>query len=701
MPRTRRNRVNCVSATNEPRNCPGGRSRRSDERTRGRRDAHKSARRARLVVTLRPSSCAANVMYRYVSHEIIDDKASQLVRPNFEYNRLLPEESYVAYGADHFVISDRPRCADDPVDPTNLNRSVALYVPALRPTNAPPTGIKPGGIEVGMYRRHVSPIYPRKLKPETLYDRRQGLNHCFASSRLLHLSPCRTTRPSSRSSLSSRLSSSHNSLCTQFQADDSNFITQAISHDTLSAKTSTITDMYNVPFDSDIYAVPIDMVRPSHSTTRGKPKKSTRPNRRRGKSTPQNIGGSSFAPLERSHRPKDPSRQKDVKTKRHSLPSSSCKRNNTDTDNDSLHLTLREMRKYLHTLYSSSSDSECRSTINKRGTGVATNVGVHVRHGNKREGNHAAFLKEANELTRTAEANNNHRSTNKNSVALSVNDKQHKESAIEFAEAERSDRGGKKTPNAKPKMSPVRILSMNLKQSFCNLFRWRRSGSEEAAAVGAGAASGPVGPVTRPPQAAVRRALPPLPTSPRAVHHRRHGQDDDAATDFATSIQKVKDYPWYWGPLSVEAAEKILSNEPDGSFIVRDSSDDHYIFTLTFKLNGLRHVRIEHDQGNFCFGGCTMFKAQTIVEFIENAVETSRSGRYLFFLNLRPVLGPVRVQLLYPVSRFKRVQSLQHSCRFVILKHVRRDLVNSLPLPRRLLDYLNATHYYSELLADI
>lgn len=57
-------------------------------------------------------------------------------------------------------------------------------------------------------------------------------------------------------------------------------------------------------------------------------------------------------------------------------------------------------------------------------------------------------------------------------------------------------------------------------------------------------------------------------------------------------------YGWYWGPISGEAAEKILSNEPDGSFIVRDSSDDHYIFSLTFKLNGcIRHVRIEHDQG--------------------------------------------------------------------------------------------------------
>ena len=72
--------------------------------------------------------------------------------------------------------------------------------------------------------------------------------------------------------------------------------------------------------------------------------------------------------------------------------------------------------------------------------------------------------------------------------------------------------------------------------------------------------------------------------------------------DFAASIEEVKDHGWYWGPLSGEAAEKILSNEPDGSFLVRDSSDDHYIFSLSFKLNGgVRHVRIEHDHGIWIF----------------------------------------------------------------------------------------------------
>ena len=72
--------------------------------------------------------------------------------------------------------------------------------------------------------------------------------------------------------------------------------------------------------------------------------------------------------------------------------------------------------------------------------------------------------------------------------------------------------------------------------------------------------------------------------------------------DFPASIEEVKDHGWYWGPLSGEAAENILSNEPDGSFLVRDSSDDHYIFSLSFKLNGgVRHVRIEHDHGTHLF----------------------------------------------------------------------------------------------------
>ncbi|KAJ0183901.1 hypothetical protein K1T71_000324 [Dendrolimus kikuchii] len=609
------------------------------------------------------------------------------------------------------TIEPPPEFQDHPV-PVNIEECTAVHVltsPGL--INNVIDKRKSSSLSIPIIKGHISPMYPRKLKAESLYERRQCLNHRFASPRLLHLSPCRANRPSSRSSLSSRLSSSHNSLVTQFQVDDSSFITQAISHDTLSAKTSDITDMYNVPFDSDIYAVPIDMVRPGRSNIKSKGKKPLRSNKKRGKSTPQGLS-INYVPNDKGLKPKDTIRQKYNKVKRHSLPSSSCKKSNIESDTDSLHLTLCEMRKYLHTLYSSSSDSECRATINKKNNIVTTvtSVSINSRHINK-ESNPVAFLKENNEVSTSLETNNNHRKTFKNTFGINTKNKKHKENIPkDVIEVDKSDKIVKKNncnQSQKSKMSPVRILSINLKQSFCNLFRWRRQPNVDTSTEVERVSGGENKEGT--PPAAVRRALPPLPHSAAtpasdadsAAPSRRPLTEEDTVMDFAKSIQKVKDYGWYWGPISVEAAEKILSNEPDGSFIVRDSNDDHYIFTLTFKLNGLRHVRIEHDQGNFCFSGCTMFKAHTIMEFIENAVETSRSGRYLFFLNLRPVLGPVRVQLLYPVSRFKRVQSLQHMCRFVILKCVRRDLVNSLPLPRRLIDYLSATHYYSELLADI
>jgi hypothetical protein len=67
--------------------------------------------------------------------------------------------------------------------------------------------------------------------------------------------------PTSKSSLSSRLSSSHNSLTVPTnKADDSIFITQAMSHDQLGSHSLEINDFYNVPMDSDIYTLPIDVI---------------------------------------------------------------------------------------------------------------------------------------------------------------------------------------------------------------------------------------------------------------------------------------------------------------------------------------------------------------------------------------------------------------------------------------------------------
>lgn len=261
-------------------------------------------------------------------------------------------------------------------------------------------------------------------------------------------------------------------------------------------------------------------------------------------------------------------------------------------------------------------------------------------------------------------------------------------------------------------------FSFNLKQKICNIFRMNKQHQylrsrkivhdSQAKQSGCSTKSTSVVEICRKGNVSTRK-LPPLPMSASSITKNEFTDDDNNITstpmknethvmDFTASIDKVKECGWYWGPISSEGAEKILSNEPDGSFLVRDSSDDHYIFSLTFKLNGsVRHVRIDQDQGAFSFGSCAKFKSHTIMEFIDNAVEHSRSGRYLFFLHRRPEHGPLRVQLTKPVSRFKHVQSLQHLCRFIIHKTIiRKDLIQMLPLPRRILDYLNYKNCLSE-----
>ena len=57
--------------------------------------------------------------------------------------------------------------------------------------------------------------------------------------------------------------------------------------------------------------------------------------------------------------------------------------------------------------------------------------------------------------------------------------------------------------------------------------------------------------------------------------------------------------------------------------------------------------------------------ATTIIEFIEEAMEHSRTGRFLYFLRPQaPGHPPAPIQLLYPVSRLRNVFTLQHMCRF-------------------------------------
>ncbi|XP_061169598.1 uncharacterized protein LOC133178956 [Saccostrea echinata] len=173
--------------------------------------------------------------------------------------------------------------------------------------------------------------------------------------------------------------------------------------------------------------------------------------------------------------------------------------------------------------------------------------------------------------------------------------------------------------------------------------------------------------------------------------------------DFFESMKQLKDCGWYWGPLSWDEAEIKLMSKPDGSFLVRDSSDERYILSLSFNMNGhVHHTRIEHHKGKFSFWSQPdSLGKSTIKDFIEQCVRNSRNGQFLYFIRPSgPGAPPMPVHLLHPVSRFRQMQSLQHMCRFQILQIVRRDHIDRLPIPTRIKDYLRESQYYVEYLED-
>lgn len=292
--------------------------------------------------------------------------------------------------------------------------------------------------------------------------------------------------------------------------------------------------MYNVPFDSDIYTVPIDSVRPSH-------KMKFQRNRMQNSfhhtgqvlypKAVNNLPLPSRVPLNKNMHASKSAQTNEAK--RHSLPGTSCDDELTVAD-EPIHMSFSEIKAYVRSL-----DADMGETRNKivHPTARSAKTIASPKDSHNVNNNSVSFnsLEENLDIfsNENVESNNNNLRKNKKHLFTIKHSKKYKES--KDADEGKSDDASK---HVTTKKSPVKSLSLNFKQTICNLFRLKRINSVEGSDDENASGSQDVNPQ---PTTVTKRALPSVPQTPHSDSKQQHTVDDGSLLDFPTSIQIVKD----------------------------------------------------------------------------------------------------------------------------------------------------------------
>lgn len=170
------------------------------------------------------------------------------------------------------------------------------------------------------------------------------------------------------------------------------------------------------------------------------------------------------------------------------------------------------------------------------------------------------------------------------------------------------------------------------------------------------------------------------------------------------TVQALPSLGYYYGNITIEEAELILKKEPNGAFLVRDSSDSDNIrdiFTITFKIqNCFGSVRIDYAKGLFSLSladpGLPMFS--TLMGLVSHCLECSIVlKKPVCVLTGHSQNNNVNLYLTKPVSRHTRMHSLLFLCRASVHGYVTQDKLEKLGLPAHLQQhYMMRNPYFDE-----
>ncbi|KAL3284533.1 hypothetical protein HHI36_018691 [Cryptolaemus montrouzieri] len=147
-------------------------------------------------------------------------------------------------------------------------------------------------------------------------------------------------------------------------------------------------------------------------------------------------------------------------------------------------------------------------------------------------------------------------------------------------------------------------------------------------------------------------------------------------------LLNITNCSFYWGKMDRYEAERLLDGKPEGTFLLRDSAQEEFLFSVSFrKYARSLHARIEQWNHKFSFDSHDpgVFTSDTVCGLIEHYKDPSSC---MFF----------EPMLTWPLHR-NFPFSLQHLSRAVITSSLTYDNINHLQLPKTLKTYLKEYHY--------
>ena len=195
------------------------------------------------------------------------------------------------------------------------------------------------------------------------------------------------------------------------------------------------------------------------------------------------------------------------------------------------------------------------------------------------------------------------------------------------------------------------------------------------------------------------------PPSPRGERESAYYCAKDMVVQIGTCLSLTQT-GWYFENFTSQEAKQLLRKEPVGTFLIRDSSDAKYLYSLSVKtIRGTTSVRIVYNKGHFLLDSdervsSKMPKFDSAVRLVDFYARLTDMGKSYV---CRWLESTGRKDLPIVLQKPKRncVTDLKHLCRLSINQSLPKTLsrtkvlsyMDKLPLPPPITEYLKDYPY--------